>query len=263
MATESGRRAGGGSRDLHRGPERRPRSGAPWRWLALGLGLLALVVAVLWFSRSGSAPDFRRVANLSAPGNLVVFFGDSITQGYGVRPEESFPALVAHALEVPFVNAGVPGDTMAAGLARIERDVLAHRPRLAVVEFGGNDFLRRVPVEETLRSLETIVGTLIQEGMMVAILHVNVGMGGDLYLKGSRAVADRHGAVVIPDILSGILTNPDLKSDAIHPNAKGHRLIAERVIKALRPLLEEAGRRRAAAGRNAPAFPLPGFLSVG
>ena len=69
---------------------------------------------------------------------------------------------------------------------------------------------------------------------MVAILHVNVGLGGDSYLQGYRAVADRHGAVLVPDILSGILTNPDLKSDTIHPNAKGHRLIAERVVKTVR-----------------------------
>lgn len=98
---------------------------------------------------------------------------------------------------------------------------------------------------------------------MVAILHVNVGMGGDLYLKGYRAVADRHGAVLIPDILRGVLGNPDLKSDAIHPNAKGHRQIAERVIKSLRPLLEAAGRRRGTLGQQTSAFPLPGFRSVG
>ncbi len=231
--------------------------------MALGGALLALVVAVLWLSRSGSAPDLRRVANLSAPGDLVVFFGDSITQGYGLRPEESFPSLVAQALDVPFVNAGVPGDTAAVGLARIERDVLAHRPRVAVIEFGGNDFLRRVPVEDTLRNLEAIVGALIQEGAMVAILHVRVGMGGDTYLKGYRAVAERHGAVLIPDILNGILSNADLKSDAIHPNAKGHRLIAERVLETLRPLLEEAGRLRGTPGQKRSAFPLPGFRSVG
>lgn len=253
MAGTSGR-AGGGSRARLRGPR---------RWLALGSALLAIAVAVLWLTRPGPSLDLRRVANLGAPGDLVVFFGDSITQGYGVRPEESFPSLVAQALDVPFVNAGVPGDTMAAGLARIERDVLAHRPRLAVVEFGGNDFLRRVPMNDTLRSLETIVGTLIQEGMMVAILHVHAGMGDDLYLKGYRAVADRHGAVLIPDILGGVLTNPGLKSDAIHPNAKGHRVIADRVIKTLRPLLEEASRRRGAPGQKSSAFPLPGFPSVG
>lgn len=261
--TETARPAGGGSREVRKDPRRRQRSGATRRWAALGGALLLLVVAVLWLSRSGSAPDFRRVANLNAPGDLIVFFGDSITQGYGVRADESFPAVVGQALRAPFVNAGVPGDTMEAGAARIERDVLAHRPRLAVVEFGGNDFLRRVPVEDTLRSLDTIVGALIQEGMMVAILHVNVGMGGDLYLKGFRTVADRHGAVLIPDILSGILTNPDLKADTIHPNAGGHRLIAERVIKTLRLLLEEADRRRGTPGRKTSAFPLPGFRSVG
>jgi hypothetical protein len=76
-------------------------------------------------------------------------------------------------------------------------------------------------------------------------------------------VADRHGAVLIPDILRGVLGNPDLKSDAIHPNAKGHRLIADRVITTLRPLLKAAGRRRGTAGQPSSAFPLPGFRSVG
>ncbi|RPI11434.1 MAG: arylesterase [Zetaproteobacteria bacterium] len=242
---------------------RRGGSGFAFRWVAIGALLLPLVVTLLWLSRSGSAPDFRRVANLSAPGDLVVFFGDSITQGYGVRPDESFPAVVGQTLGVPFVNAGVSGDTMAAGLARIERDVVARRPRLVVVGFGGNDFLRRVPVEDTLRSLETIVGTLVQEGTMVVILHVGVGLGSDPYLKGFQAVADRRGAVLVPDILGGILANPDMRLDPIHPNAKGQRLIAERVIKTLRPLLEEADRRRGTSGAKSSAFPLPGFQSVG
>lgn len=252
----------GGSRGLRGDSGRRRGSRFSFRWAAIGGMVLLIVAAVLWQSRSAS-PDFRRVANLDAPGDLVVFFGDSITQGYGARPEESFPALVGQTLGVRFVNAGVPGDTMAAGLARLERDVLPHRPRIAVVEFGGNDFLRRVPVEETLRNLETIVGILIQEGMMVVILHTSVGLGGDPSLTGYQAVADRHGAVLVRDILRGILSNPDLKADTIHPNAKGHRLIAERVIKTLRPLLEEADRRRGTAGTKTSAFPLPGVRSVG
>jgi acyl-CoA thioesterase-1 len=204
----------------------------------------------------------RRAANLGAAGDLVVFFGDSITQGYGVLPEESFPAQTAKTLGVPFVNAGMSGDTMRAGLARLERDVLAHRPRLVVVEFGGNDFLRRVPVEETLRSLDAIVGTLVREGAMVAILEVGVGLGGSAYLKGYQAVADRHGAVLVPDIMRGILNASSLKVDAIHPNAEGHRVIAERVVTALRPLLNEADRRRGAQGAGS-GFSLPLFRPVG
>ena len=208
------------------------------------VGLLLVAAAVAWWAWPSRGPDVRRAANLAAPGDIVVFFGDSITQGYGVRSEESFPALAGQALGVPIVNAGVPGDTMSAGLARMERDVLSHHPRLAVVEFGGNDFLRRVPVEETLQNLEAIVSTLIGGGMMVVILEVEVGLGGDPYLVGYQAVAERHGAILVPDIMKGILTSPDLKADTIHPNAKGHRLIADRVIRILAPLLREANRRR-------------------
>ena len=238
-------------------------SGFQWLWAATGGLLLAVAIAVVWQSCAGSRPDLRRVANLAAPGDPVVFFGDSITQGYGVRPEESFPALVGQALGVSFVNVGVPGDTMGAGLARMERDVLPHRPRLVVVEFGGNDFLRRVPPEDTLRHLEAIVSALIHEGMMVVVLEVNAGLGGDQYLKGYQAVAERYGALLVPDILRGILTNPDLKADTIHPNAKGHRLIAERVTAALRPLLEEADRRRAARDATRSGFFLPAFRAIG
>lgn len=248
---------------LSRLPVSRPPARRGRRW-ALVAGTLALVaLAAGWFAFRERAPDLRRVVNLEAPGEVVVFFGDSITQGYGVRPEESFSSLVARALGVSFVNAGVAGDTTAAGLARLERDVLPHRPRITVVEFGGNDFLRRVPVEETLKNLEAMVSALIAQGMMVVILEVNVGLMGDPYLKGYRAVADRYGALLVGDMLKGILGNPDLKVDAIHPNAQGHRVIAERVTRALRPLLREADRRRGFPGRQSQEFPLPGLGGLG
>jgi acyl-CoA thioesterase-1 len=249
-----------GSRPPSRG--RKPVGLGQCRGLLLGV-LLVVAAGIAWWAWPSQGPDVRRAANLATPGDLVVFFGDSITQGYGVRSEESFPALVGQALGVPIVNAGVPGDTMGAGLARMERDVLPHRPRLTVVEFGGNDFLRRVPVEETLRNLEAIVSALIQEGMMVVILEVNVGLGGDPYLKGYRAVADRQGAVLIPDIMRGILTSPDLMGDTIHPTAKGHRLIADRVIQVLTRLLQEANRRRGPSAATAPHFSLLGLAVVG
>jgi lysophospholipase L1-like esterase len=240
----------------------RRASGLPTWGLACGALALLGVAAACWWFWSGTGPDVRRAANLAAPGELVVFFGDSITQGYGVRPEESFPALVAQSLGLPMVNAGVSGDTMGAGLARLERDVLAHRPRLVVVELGGNDFLRRIPLAETLRDLDAIVGRLVEGGAMVVLLQVQVGLGGDPSLAGFRAAADRHGAILIPDILQGILSNADLKLDTIHPNALGHRRIAERVLPTLRRLLQESDRRRSAAAHPS-GFPLPGLAVVG
>ncbi len=228
-------------------------------WLFVASGVLLLALAVGWYLARQRGPDLSRVANLDAPGEVVVFFGDSITQGYGVRPEESFPSQVAGDLGLALVNAGVAGDTTAAGLGRIERDVLAHRPRLTLVEFGGNDFLRRVPLDETLKNLDAMVRTLHDQGMMVMILEVNVGLMGDPYLKGYRAVGERYGAVMVEDILGEIMSNPDLKVDSIHPNARGHRLIAERVVKVLRPLLGEADRRRGSGRRQSQDFPLPAW----
>ncbi len=237
----------------------RHRSG----WAVLAAALVPVALGVGWYLTRHQGPDFGRVANLEAPGEVVVFFGDSITQGYGVRPDESFPSLVARDLGLAFVNAGVAGDTTAAGLGRIERDVLVHRPRMALVEFGGNDFLRRIPLDETLRNLDTMVKTLTDQGMLVVILEVNVGLMGDPYPKAYRAVGERYGAVVVEAILGDILGNPDLKVDSIHPNARGHRLIADRVVKVLRPLLLEADRRRGSAVRQSREFPLPAFQCVG
>jgi acyl-CoA thioesterase-1 len=224
--------------------------------------LLLVAVSLGWYLTRRPGLDLGHVANLTAPGEAVVFFGDSITRGYGVRPEESFPSLVAKELGLSFVNAGVPGDTMADGLARMERDVLARRPRLTLVEFGGNDFLRGVPLPETLNSLDAMVKTLIAQGMMVVILEVNVGLMGDPYLAGYRAVAKRYGAVLVEDVMQGILGDPDLKVDGIHPNARGHRLIALRVVRALRPLLREADRRRVSAVRQSRVFPLLALRAV-
>lgn len=114
-------------------------------WVILVGTLLLLVISLGWYLTRRHGLDLGRVANLDASGETVVFFGDSITRGYGVRPEESISSVMARALGFVFVNAGIPGDTMAAGLGRIDRDVIAHHPRLTLVEFGGNNFLCRVP----------------------------------------------------------------------------------------------------------------------
>ncbi|HTU03700.1 MAG TPA: GDSL-type esterase/lipase family protein, partial [Candidatus Sulfotelmatobacter sp.] len=131
------------------------------------------------------------------------------------------------------------------------RDVLVHAPRLTVVELGGNDFLRRVPVAETIANLDAIVARLTSAGSMVVLLEINVGLLGDPYLAGYRELAARHRALLIPDILQGILTDPGLRVDAIHPNAKGHQRVATRVAPVLRDLLRAADRHRGRSPQKA------------
>jgi acyl-CoA hydrolase len=125
-----------------------------------------------------------------------------------------------------------------------------------VVLLGGNDFLRRVPIEETVRNLDAIAASLVAAGSMVVLLEINVGLLRDPYLEGYRAVADRHGALLVEDVLQGILTDPALRVDPIHPNARGHALIADRLVAALQPLLREAERRRSLRSNALSCCPL-------
>lgn len=188
--------------------------------------------------------DDRAVRNLASSGTTLVCFGDSLTQGVGAGPGEDFPSLLAAALPIPVVNAGVAGETTADGLRRLERDVLSRNPRLVLVFFGGNDFLRRIPPEETRRNLEEMVERIQATGAVVVLVGVKAGFFTDETGPLYEAVARGRGVVHIPDALAGILSDPRLRSDAVHPNAAGYRKLADRLLTRLRPLLEAAERAR-------------------
>jgi lysophospholipase L1-like esterase len=114
-----------------------------------------------------------------------------------------------------------------------------------IVLFGGNDFLRRVPLEETAESLEQIVLRIQEGGAMVALVGLRLGLFTDEYGPIYKKIANQHGALLIPDVLDGVLSDPKLKSDSIHPNGDGYRIMAERILKKVRPLLQEASRKNA------------------
>jgi len=213
---------------------RRPKRAGP-RLRAIALGIVALVGA----AGGSSFWWWPRPADVSpiGPVEAIVFFGDSITSGHSLPTEQAFPALVGQALGVRAINAGVSGNTSGDALRRVEPDVLAHQPRLVVVQFGGNDFLRQVPKDETLRNLDAILDRLTTAGAAVVLLEMHVGLGDDPYLDGFGSLAAKYRALLVPNFMRGILSNPALKLDAIHPNAEGHQLLAQRVADALRPLL--------------------------
>lgn len=205
---------------------------------------LALAVALA----SCGGDDYSSIRNLASRGTTLVCFGDSLTQGVGAPSGEDFPSLLAAALPIPVVNAGIAGETIADGLRRLERDVLSQEPRLVVVFFGGNDFLRRIPREETRRNLELTVERIQEAGAMVVLVGFRAGLltdeTGPLY----EAVARGRGVLYIPDALAGILSDPRLKSDAVHPNGAGYRKLADRLLADLRPLLKAADRARGLGG---------------
>ncbi len=179
------------------------------------------------------------IANRDSDGSSIVCFGDSLTEGVGASRGHDYPALLSHALGVQVINAGVAGETTADGLKRLEKDVLQKDPKLVIVLFGGNDFLQHVPREEVFKSLDEMVRRIQEAGAMVVIVGVQSGFWGDAARADYARIAKRRQAAFIPNILDGIFSEPSLKSDSVHPNDAGYEKIAQRILKVIKPLLEE------------------------
>ncbi len=177
-----------------------------------------------------------RAARPSA-GTTIVAFGDSLVEGRGATAGHDFVSVLSIRLGVPIVNAGRSGDTTRSALARLDRDVVSINPRVAIVVLGGNDFLRRVPIEETFDNLRTIVEELRSRGAAVVLAGVSVGVLSDPYAARYEALARQTSAGLVPDILGGLMGHANLMSDAIHPNDEGYEIIADRLEPVLRDLL--------------------------
>jgi acyl-CoA thioesterase I len=206
---------------------------------------LSLCCCVLILALPQCGPSYQRVTNLDSSANAIVCFGDSITRGYGASPGNTYPEVMGRLLGRPVINAGRDGDTTESGLARLDRDVLAHQPRLVIVGLGGNDFLRKVPANTTYSNLERIVERIHASGAMVVVVHGKFGVFGDPYLDDMKTIATTHGALLVRDALKDILGRPARMHDQIHPNDLGYALLAERVAAVVGPLLEAADRARA------------------
>ena len=142
------------------------------------------------------------------------------------------------------LNAGHRGDTTARALQRVRTSVMDKNPRLVILLLGGNDFLRQVPARETRENLKEIVRRIQGHGAMVAIAGIKFGFFTDEYGPIFEETAAEFGAIYIPQVMKGIFNDTKLRSDQIHPNSAGYRLIAERISEKIKPLLIEADRLR-------------------
>jgi acyl-CoA thioesterase I len=178
---------------------------------------------------------------------VIVALGDSLTAGFGVAAEEAWPALLENRLSregyrYRVVNAGVSGDTSAGGLRRVPW-VLRARPDIAIVALGANDGLRGQSIEALAANLTEIVERLRAGGAQVLLAGMRVppNYGADFARAFARVFADvaqRAQVAFMPFLLDGVAADPRLNLlDGIHPNAAGHRVIAERVWPFLKPLL--------------------------
>lgn len=200
---------------------------------------MAVLVAAWALLRS----PYGEVRNLDSRGAAIIAFGDSLTAGYGAEKNEAYPARLAELTGAAVINAGVSGDTTESALRRIEEDVLAQRPRIVIVGLGGNDFLQGVPLASTEANLRRIVREIHGAGAMVVLLGFEFPSLNADYAEMYARVAEEEGCLLVEDVLDGILADAKLRSDAIHPNARGYALLAERVAEPLRDLIEAADAR--------------------
>jgi len=141
---------------------------------ALACGASLFLLVAMGMSLCGCAK--QEIRNLDAKGDSIVCFGDSITFGYGAAPGEDYPAALSKMVKFPVINAGVDGDTSFAALDRLEQDVLSKNPRLVIVEFCGNDFLKKIPEETTVENLSKIIDRIQEKGAMVALVDISAGL---------------------------------------------------------------------------------------
>ncbi len=177
------------------------------------------------------------VRNLDSRGSNVIAFGDSLTAGYGAGAGEDYPSRVSASTGVAIINAGVSGDTTESALARVDKDVLSRDPRVVIVGLGGNDYLQSVPIATTETNLRSIIDKIEAGGAPVLLLGFRFPSLNADYEAMYKRVAKDERCLLVPNLLSGILTHPELKSDEVHPNARGYQLVADRVAGPLQKLL--------------------------
>ena len=187
-------------------------------------------------------------SSAAAEDTVIAVLGDSLTAGFGLLPEDAFPAqleagLRRDGLAVRVVNAGVSGDTSAGGRARLDW-VLAGAPDMVIVELGANDALRGLAPAETEANLDAVLAVLAERGVPVLLTGMLAppNLGSD-YGREFRAVfarlAEKHSVAFYPFFLDGVAARPGLnQADGIHPSAEGVTEIVTRIAPYVRRMIE-------------------------
>jgi acyl-CoA thioesterase I len=202
------------------------------------LTLICLVGADPALSPKAAADDDRP---------RILTFGDSLTAGLGVAAEDAYPAQLQRRLDEQgiryrVINAGVSGDTTAGGLRRVEW-VLKSRPDIVLLELGANDGLRGLNLQQTKANLERIIQRCQEASVTVVLAGMKLppNYGAD-YTKGFEAIypalAKQYRVTLIPFFLDGVAGSATLnQADGIHPTSEGYRIIADKVLQQIKPLL--------------------------
>lgn len=183
--------------------------------------------------------------------HTILVLGDSISAGFGIPVQQGWVALLQTSLQqqVPGVtvhNASVSGETTAGGLTRLPALLQQHQPDLVIIELGGNDALRGMPLPMIEKNLATMITLAEKEGSMVMLLGMKIPPNyGQKYADGFAAIydrlADRHSTLLLPFLLEGVATRAGLmQADGIHPTAEAQPIMRDAVAAAMEVWIEFA-----------------------
>lgn len=200
---------------------------------------------------TSSISDSEKALDLPQKNKTILFFGDSLTAGYGLDPEEAFPAVIQHTLDslqlgYTVINSGLSGETTASGKNRLNW-ILNQKASIFVLELGANDGLRGIPLTETRLNLQAIIDAVKQKDpttkIVLAGMQIPPNMGQE-YTQEFRNIfpelAQKNNAGLIPFLLKDVGGIPELnQNDGIHPTVEGHKIVAANVWEVLKELVSK------------------------
>ncbi len=192
-------------------------------------GAVVVFLVVLYFVFGGST----EIKNYPSSGTDIIAFGDSLVQGVGATGDSTnFVSILSRRIGRPIVNLGVSGNTTEDGLKRlVELD--KYKPKVVILLLGGNDYLRKVPIDTTFNNLEKIIKNIQDRGAIVLLLGVRGGILSDKFDERFEELSDKTESAFVSNVLDGLITKDEFMSDAIHPNDTGYAKIATRVYPVL------------------------------
>jgi len=192
--------------------------------------LIAIVLILILFSLSQKETNIQPLK----PQDSILAFGDSLTYGYNAEPSESYPTVLSHLTGYKIINEGVLGDTSVDGVKRLAPLLEDSNIKLIILCFGGNDLIQGLSKENLRNNLKTMIHMAKEKNIEVLLISVpNLGLFGLSAMELYEEVAEEEHIPVLSGMLSNILSQPSLKSDQIHPNALGYKIMAEKIYEKL------------------------------
>jgi len=187
-----------------------------------------LVITILLFPEKEYSRD-----------QVVIAFGDSLTVGYGTPPGKNYVVYLSEYTNIPIVNAGLSGDTTSEALIRLRGDILDKNPSIVIIMLGGNDFFDGYNEEVVRINLKTIIRKIKSSGAKVILIGISKQFIPSLEKVFAKLAWEEGVDGYVPNILRGILLRKDLMYDDIHPNTRGHKIVADRILPVLEKILRE------------------------